>query len=697
MLVAHFDFETRSAVDLAKAGVHRYAEHASTGVWCLSYQIGSSNPLLPVKRWRPGDPDPQELLDFVADGGRMVAHNVAFDRTIWNKVVRRDHPHWPEIKIEQTDCTMARALALGLPASLDLLGHALGAKVTKDKDGHRLMMQMCRPRQVREDGTIIWWEEPEKIERLQQYCDQDIRAESEIDLILPPLSPAERRLWILDQTVNERGVAVDVTACEAAERAVEYARKRANDRIWYVTGGDVKKTSEIAKIVAWLNKRGVPCTSMQKGDMEELILKSTVVGDADAETVIRLRRAAAKTSNDKYVAMTRSACADGRVRGTLAYHAAHSGRWAGRLFQPQNLPRLDHEKDGADVDFVVAMLERNEAPEEIVEALDVLTGDPLGTLSKCLRAMLLAAPGRRFAGGDFSNIEGRLNAWFAGEEWKLDAFRDYDTIIGVDAKGKEIRKGPDLYNLAFARSFGVPIEKVGKSDRQVGKVMELALGYQGGKHAFQKMGANYGVHVSDERADELKAAWRSANPKITQSWWALQDAAIAAVGDPGEKIVVLDGKVTYLAANGFLFCRLPSGRVLAYAKPRLKKLELFDTYIDEDGDIIEIPKGFKYQVEYDGLDSVTNRWCPQTLYGGKQCNNVVQAAARDLMAESMLNAEQNGMPVVLTVHDELLCEVGEEHTGTCADKLRRVMSEVPGWAQGLPLAAAAWEDKRYVK
>lgn len=689
MLVAHFDFETRSAVDLAKAGVHRYAEHASTGVWCLSYQIGPSNPLLPVKRWRPGMPDPQELLDFVADGGRMVAHNVAFDRTIWNKVLRRMLPHWPEIRIEQTDCTMARALALGLPASLDMLGHALGAKITKDKDGHRLMMQMCRPRQIREDGTIVWWDEPEKVERLMQYCDQDIRAESEVDLILPPLSPAERKLWIFDQTVNERGVAVDVAACEAAERAVEYARKRANDRLWYVTGGDVKKTSEIAKIVAWLNKRGVPCTSMQKGDMEELILKSAVVSDADAETVIRLRRAAAKTSNDKYVAMTRSACADGRVRGTLAYHAAHSGRWAGRLFQPQNLPRLDHEKDGQDVDFVVAMLERNEVPEEIVEALDVLTGDPLGTLSKCLRAMLLAAPGHQFVGGDFSNIEGRLNAWFAGEEWKLDAFRAYDN-----------KTGPDLYNLAFARSFGVPIEKVTKPDRQVGKVMELALGYQGGKHAFQKMGANYGVHVSDERADELKAAWRSANPKITQSWWTLQDAAIAAVGDPGEKIAVLDGKVTYLAANGFLFCRLPSGRVLAYAKPRLKKIELFDTYIDEDGDIIEIPKGFKFQVEYDGLDSVTNRWGPQSLYGGKQCNNVVQAAARDLMAESMLNAEEAGLPLVLTVHDELLCEVRGDAPASrksWSEHLRMIMAEVPTWAQGLPLAAAAWEDKRYVK
>ena len=690
MLAAHIDFETRSTVDLQKAGVHRYAEHPSTSVWCMSYFVGMPSPLRPVKNWRPGDPDPTDLLEWVADGGRCVAHNMPFDRTIWNKVVRaRIAPHWPAMTIEQTDCTMARALAMGLPASLDMLGHAVGAKIKKDKDGHRLMMQMCRPRLVKPDGEIVWWDDPEKVQRLVDYCDIDIQAEAEIDLCLPQLSPAERRIWLLDQIINERGVAIDVVSCEAAERAVEYARKRANERLWYITKGDVKKASEVQKIVEWLNGRGVPCTSLQKGDMETLILKTEILGDNDAEEVVRLRRAASKTSNDKYPAMTRSASGEGRVRGTLAYHAAHSGRWAGRLFQPQNLPRLDHEKDGDTVDFVVRMLERNETPAEIVDALDVLTGDPLGTLSKCLRAMLLAAPGKIFCGGDFSNIEGRLNAWFAGEDWKLDAFRAYDA-----------KTGPDLYNLAYARAFGVPLGAVTKQERQVGKTMELALGFQGGKHSFQKMGANYGVSVTDERADELKAAWRKANPKITQSWWTLQDAAIAAVASPGEKIAVLDGKVTYLAANGFLFCRLPSSRVIAYAKPRLKKVEILQTIVDEDGDVVDVPKGFKHQVEYDGLDSMTNRWCPQVLYGGKQCNNVVQAAARDLMAEAMLDAEAAGLPVVLTVHDELLCEVEgpvDAQWKSWAEKLQSIMGRVPSWATGLPLAAAAWEDKRYVK
>jgi DNA polymerase len=625
-------------------------------------------------------------LDWVADGERCVAHNVAFDRTIWNKVIRRKYaPHWPEMKIEQTDCTMARALAMGLPASLDMLGQAIGAKITKDRDGHRLMMQLCKPRSINADGSIVWWDDPEKIERLKAYCDMDIRAEAEVDLMLPQLSAAERQVWLLDQTINDRGVLVDVVACEAAVAAVEYARKRANERIWYVTKGDVKKTSEVAKIVTWLNGRGVPCESLQKGDMDELILKADVMSDVEADTVINLRRAAAKTSNDKYAAMTRSAGSDGCVRGALAYHAAATGRWAGRLFQPQNLPRLDHEKDGADVDFVVRMLGRNETPDEIVEALDCLTGNPLATLSKCLRAMLLAHPGNKFVGGDFSNIEGRLNAWFAGEEWKLQAFREYD--VGT---------GPDLYKLAFAKSFGVGIDDVKKNDRQVGKVMELALGYQGGRRAFQKMGANYGVYVTDDRAEELKSAWRSANPKITQSWWDMQDAAIAAVGSPGEKISILGGKVVYLAAKGFLFCRLPSARVIAYANPRLNKVDIMRQVIDEDGDMIEVPSGFKFQVEYDGLDTQTNRWCKQSLYGGKQCNNIIQGAARDIMVEAMLNAEANDFPVRLTVHDELLCEV-EEVRHDAAHSLQLVMATVPAWANGMPLAAAAWEDKRYVK
>lgn len=665
VVVSHIDFETRSACDLKKAGVHRYAEDPTTEILCLSYRVGDG----PVRSWVPGADDPQDLLDHILGFGIVAAHNMQFDRTIWNA---KTPSHWPRIDILQTDCTMARANAMGLPAALGQLGQALGLRIQKDGDGARLMLQMCKPRKVHPDGRIEWWDDEARRARLLQYCDQDVLSECEIDAALPRLSASEQRMYHLDQTINDRGVAVDLAQAEKALAVVKEARKRADDRMWILTDGAVTKCSEVAKLVAWLNGRGIVCESVAKGEIEEIVLQTEVLGDEEAEEAINLRRASSKTSTDKFKAMLSSACADGRVRGTLAYHSAHTGRWAGRLIQPQNFPRVDPDRDMPDVLTALEVLAWDKSPDEICTALETLTGDVMGTLSKCLRATIVAAEGKMFVGGDFSNIEGRLNAWIAGEAWKLQAFREYDAGVG-----------PDLYKLAFSKSFNVAIDKVSKADRQIGKVMELALGYQGGAGAFITMGANYGVRVTEERANELKTAWRGANPKITQSWWDLQDAAIAAVGTPGEKIEILDGKVVFLCQNGFLFCRLPSKRVISFAAPRLKLVEGLNGQT-------------RYQVEYDGLDSQTKKWGPQRLYGGILCNNVVQGTARDVMAEAMLRAERMGYDVVLTVHDELLCEIGQTSEPQ-ADRFADLMSVLPDWADGLPLAAAAWEDTRYVK
>jgi len=701
MIAAHLDFETYSTCDLRAAGAHAYAEDPSTGVWCMAWCVGDA----PVMTWKPGEPDPEDLLAFIRDGGKIVIHNAQFDRQIWNKVVRRDRPHWPEIQIGQTICTMARAQAMALPASLDQLGYALGLKIQKDKDGAALMMRMCRPRKVgltqeecpachgkgiwrdehertwdcttcSGDGFIVnpngvvWWDEPEKIDRLTDYCRIDVEAERLADEALPFLPAAEQEVYELDQLINERGVMIDLQIVRKAVAVVKEAKRRADERMWYLTDGEVQKTTETAKLVAWINSKGVPCESVAKGETEELILRATVTDNPVVEEVVRLRKAAAKSSAAKFTAMEKSACVDGRVRGTLAYHGAATGRWAGRLIQPQNLPRVDPDRDLPDVERALTLLGLDMRPAEIVDALEMLTGQPMETLSKCLRAMLIAGPGKKFVGGDFSNIEGRVNAWLAGEDWKVQAFRDFDAGAGND-----------LYKLAYARSFGVKVEDVSKADRQIGKVMELALGYQGGVGAFQTMASGYGIKVTDERADELKRAWREAHPRIVQSWWDLSDAAIAAVGSPGEITQVLEGRIRYRASNGFLFCRLPSGRCLAYAKPRLVQVE-------------DLRGRMRYQIEYDAVDSVTRRWGPSRLYGGLQCENVVQAIARDVMVASMLQAEDAGLPVVLTVHDELLCETGPEGD---AEVLRKIMATVPEWAEGLPIAAATWEDKRYVK
>ncbi len=588
----HFDFETRATVDLKKTGVYRYAEHPLTDVICMSWRIGDHGP---IQRWRPGDEDPIEFLAFIESGGIVVAHNAGFERTIHNTVLRgRWVPHWPELRVEQQDCTMARGLALALPASLDQLGRALRTPMQKDKDGHRLMMQMCKPRRL-EGDTPIWWDDEDRVARLMAYCDQDVATETDVDRSIPRLSDEEHRVWKLDQTINDRGVMIDVERVRSAMAVTEEAIRRADDRMWWLTDGAVKKCSEASKLVKWLNDRGIPCHSVAKGEIEEIVLATSIMGDDTAEEAIRLRRAAAKTSTAKFKAMLNSVCADGRVRGTLAYHGAATGRWAGRIMQPQNFLRVD-EDDMPDVYMTLDLLAMEKAAREITDAIEAVIGPPLEAVAKCMRAMLVAAPGNKFVSGDFSNIEGRGAAWIADEKWKLDAFRAFD-------RGE----GHDLYKLSYARSFGLDPNDVLKPQRQIGKVQELALGYQGSVGAYVTMAAGYGIKpgqvaevarqaVSDEEWYAVAAtysdlqsrgldqetwtgikivvnAWRAAHPNIVQAWWDLQDAAIAAVNQPGLKVPVLQGRVMYLAANGFLYCRLPSGRVICYAMPRLIQTE----------------------------------------------------------------------------------------------------------------------------
>ena len=565
------------------------------------------------------------------------------------------------------------------------------------------MLRMCRPRGW-DNGVPVFDNDPEHIDRLSAYCETDVDTECVVHDGIARLSDSERRVWELDQTINDRGVLIDERAAQRAEEVAAEAVKRANERMWYLTDGDVQKVTQVARIVEWLNKRGVPCESVGKGEHEELILGSQVVGDADAEEVVRIRRAAGKASTAKYKAMQQTVSRDSRCRGMLNYHGAGPGRWAGRLVQPQNFPRVDPDRDLPRVETLHEFLETRMSAREIVDSLEMLGIEPLDTLSKALRSMFIAGPGNRLVGGDYSNIEGRLNAWISGEEWKLRAFREYDE-----------GSGPDLYLLSYSKSFGVPVADVTKAQRQIGKVQELACGYQGSVGAYMNMAANYFIQphdvaktardaVSDDawRAAEDKygsrntygldkfdwsglfvtvSNWRAAHPSLVQGWWELQDAAVAAVGTPGSKHFAYDGRAAYVAANGFLFCQLPSKRVIAYASPRL-----IETGVDGRK---------KFQVEYDAVDSVTKQWGPQRLYGGLQCNNVVQGTARDVMVNGMFAAEGAGYPLILTVHDELLAEVPESF-GSVEEFKRLMLSPIP-WLHGCPLSAAAWEAKRYVK
>ena len=684
MTVVHLDLESRSTCDLKSAGLYRYWEDAETEVLVVRWRIGDG----PVRSGLDNGVNLYELEDLanhIKAGLPVCGHNIAFDREGWNARIAPAYG-LPKITVEQTDCTMARCAALSLPQSLEQAGKALGLKIQKDVEGHRLMMRMCKPKKTHPDGRVEWNETPEQLARLSEYCAQDVLAECAIDAAVPQLSPSEKRLWVLDQKINARGVQLDMPMVDKALAVAERAALAASEQVYELTDGAVQRTTETAKIVKWLNARGIPAESVAKGETDELLIRADLFDDPVARQVIELRRASAKSSVAKYRAMQRSVCKDGRVRGTLNFHGASTGRWAGRLIQPQNLPRIGDA--GPAVEALHEILAAYDA-DEAFAVCQLNFDNPLDTLSKALRSMLIAAPGHELLGGDYSNIEGRVNAWLAGEDWKVEAFADFDAGVGVD-----------LYVLAYAKAFGVSTDAVDKSLRQQGKVMELALGYQGGVRAFQKMAASYGMTVSDERADELKVAWREAHPAIAKSWYALQDAAINAVRNPGMKVPCLDGKIVYMVRKNILWCRLPSGRPLAYVAPHIEQGQCRECHglglIDEEDCAACWGRGeVKARVCFYGQNSTTKKWQKNSLYGGLQCENVVQAIARDILAEGMFRLEDAGYPLVLTVHDENICEVPEGFGSP--EELAEIMSIVPTWADGLPVAVSAWKDRRYVK
>lgn len=665
--VITLDFETRSAADLKVCGAHRYAQDPTTTIMLASYKFDDG----PVHHWRFGEDAPYDLVAAILDGFTVIAHNAGFERAVWNAQMSPEL----QIKPERMDCTMARAQAVGLPGALFALGKTLKLPQVKDYDGHAIMMKLCRPRGQLADGSFAWHEDPKDIARLQDYCDQDVRTECEVDKRLPPLSPFERQVWELDQVINDRGVQLDVQMVQEAHRCVVEAVRRADERMAALTSGAVRTVGQVAKIVAWIKAQGVPCESIAEGEHEELICGAEIMGLPAVQEAIALRAASAKAF--KFKTMLECLCRDGRVRGSLRYSATIQRRWAGAGVQFHNMKRVETDEDAVDVALAVKVLHAQASTAEKVDRLELLFGSPLNVLSLCTRSSVVAKPGHRLIGGDYSNIEGRINAWMAGQTDKLEAFRAYD-------RGQ----GPDLYRVTAGRIIGVEPDRVTKAQRQEqGKVPELACGYQGSLGAFKKMGAKYGVRLPDPRIRGIVAGWREANPKIVDLWAELQEAAIGAVTSRGMVVSAAQGRVRYVADKAFLYCKLPSGGVIHYPSPsvgwKTKKVII-------DGDEVEFNRiTVSYWTTHNG------QLVQNDLYGGAQCAHVVSGTARDILCVAMLRAEAAGYPLVLTVHDELLCEVPEGQGS--AEGLKDLMLEPIDWLGGCPIAASTWEGPRYLK
>lgn len=693
----HIDFETRSEVDLRKTGHHAYAADDSTDVICVAHGTTVDDvvyhDVCGVERYRC----PIDIRMAAADPATLFwAHNAAFERAIWAFVL---HPRygWPAPPPpERWRCTMAMAYAQALPGGLEDAGRAVGLEVTKDPGGYQLMLLMCKPKTT---YPLTWHETPQQRRRLGLYCIGDVEAEIRLGQRLCKLSKVEQATWALDQRINDRGIQVDIELVEHALKIVGAAQKDLNARIKHLTDGYVHSTNQGKKLIEWLEERLPPeiLERLGEGDEEEGIesigketvhelLGQPLPGDAPGKPglirqVLEVRRMGAKASASKLDALLAGLMQDGRVRGLLQYCAASTGRWGGRRFQPHNLkrPTVGYE--------VVAKIIKLIKRFGDYGLLELMFGDALEAIGDCMRGVLVAAAGHRLMAGDFSNIEGRVLAWLAGEESKLDVFRLNDA-----------KMGPDPYIIAAGAIYHVDPKTIDKEDprRQVGKVAELALGFQGGKVAFQKMASGYRVIVTDEEADDIKNAWRAKHPRIVKFWKALEEAAVAAVMFPKETFYAGD-HISFKVDGSFLTMRLPSGRRLFYPFPRLS--------------MRKTPWGeLKEVVTYMGIDSrsgspTKGKWTRLSTYGGKLAENATQAAARDCMRDAMLRLDAAGYAIVLHVHDEIVAEVPEGFGSL--QEFNAIMRETPWWAREaandnedrseLPIAVGGFEAERYRK
>lgn len=667
----HIDFETRSVVDLKKFGLDVYSHHPSTDAWCMAYAFGSEA----VHVWRRGEALPERIREHIKKGLRVVGHNVNFEWHIWNRVMKPRYG-WPTLKRSQLDCTMARAYAMALPGSLDKLSQALRISTPKDMKGHALMRKMMKPREIKEDGEIIWWDDLEKFDRLCQYCMTDVEAERECDELLMPLSESEYKLWQLDFTINQRGIGVDVEAIRKTLVYVDLIRAKMDRKMSVATKGEIQRVNQAKKFLEWCKAQEVNIDSLQKSDLKQILEDPEL--PYEVREALEIRANSAKASVTKLETMLDMTLVDHCLRNMFQYHGATTGRFAGRGVQVHNFARPEDMWESPDLqNEIIEGIKRGILNADMIEEK---YGPFLRVISSCLRGYMVAREGKEYVGADLKSIEGVTLPWLAGEEWKLEAFRKHFW-----------QGGTGIYQLAASRIFSKPVEDCGKGSPYylLGKVGELSMGYQGGRGAYKSMAINYGVIVADEEADKIRDDWRVAHPKTKSYWYKVEEAGVNAVKNPGGKYYAgaKGREVCFRVVGDYLFLQLPSGRCLCYPEPRMEMVDTFwgtkkeaITFMSVDGRLKSKTKG---------------KWIRMSTYGGKLVENITQAVARDVLVEGMFRLEAAGYPIVLHVHDEAVAEVDIGFGSV--EEFENIMSEVPSWAKDLPIAADGFTGKRYRK
>jgi len=646
----YIDFETKSELDVKNVGPHEYSIHPSTDVYCMAYRLEHFKR---AKIWINGDPWPTDLDKPIGQLESIEAHNVMFERCIWNNIMVPRYD-WPKLPNSIWCCSSAKALYASLPRSL--AGAASAMDLTpKDESGRRCMLKLAKPRRPTKHNPKIWHDDPSDFKKLYSYCKNDVDVERELSKALTELPEVEKEIWKLDQVINSRGVHVDTKAISGALAIIEKIEKKAKAEIEELTEWEIETSGQIAEIVKWCYNKGVKLPDLTKGTVEKYLKKDL---PNDVKRILEIRQELGRSSVRKYQAMqTRANADDNRIRSLLVYHGASTGRWAGQGIQIQNFPK-GTLKDQDDIDFAIDLIKA-----EDLDGLEFYYGNPMQVLSSCLRGMLCAPEGKVLIAGDYTAIEARILMWLVDDKKALNIFKS----------------GGDIYKDLAAQIYNVPIGSVTNDQRFVGKQCVLGLGYQMGAEKFKKQCASYGQPISDKLANHAVKTYREKYWKVKEYWAKIEEIAKTAVKT--NKQIKLD-KIVFFTKNDFLYCKLPSDRLLSYYKPELKL-----AYTPWQTETLKLT--------YMGINSKTHKWERLDTYGGKLTENVVQAIARDILAHGMINIEKAGYPIVLSIHDEAVSETEKDFAD--AEEYRKIMCVLPKWAEGIPIDAETWIGERFKK
>ena len=657
------DIETRSSAEIGKTGLYKYAQSPDFEILLFAYQLDEDP--VEVVDLKLGEKIPSAIVKALADPAVCKhAYNAAFEWYCLNRAGYRT-------PLEQWHCTMAHGLYCGYTAGLDATGKAIGLPQDKQKlaVGKALIRYFCVPcKPTKSNGGRKWnepWHAPEKWKLFKEYCGQDVVTEKEIQrrLELFDMPGEEWKQWRMDVRMNAFGVRVDRKLIDGVLQINARSEAELTEEAMRITG--LENPNSVAQLKGWLEKRIGDClgvktelTTLSKEKVSVLLAQTGI--PEDVRRVLEIRQQLGKTSIKKYVAMENARCEDDRIRGLTQYYGANrTGRWAGRLVQMQNLPR----------NYIGTLDEaRKLAKAGNFEGLRLLYGNVPDTLSQLIRTAFVPSEGHKFVVADFSAIEARVIAWLAGEQWVNEVFATHGKI----------------YEATASQMFHVPIENIAKGHpeyalRQKGKVATLALGYQGGTSALIAMGA-LNMGLTEEELPDIVTRWRGANKQICALWYAVENAALAAMRTAQPQgicglIFALEGDLIY--GQTFLTVRLPSGRKLYYPKPFLKENQFG-----------------KEAVHYYTVGQQTRKWEITSTYGGKMTENIVQAVARDCLAVTLDRIAAKGLQVVFHVHDEVIIDAPMEIT---VEEICGLMAEPIPWAPGLILKGAGFEGQYYKK